>query len=75
MAFLKAHLGELSPALLRQLKRDIVADKKKREAQAAAKSKGSGVRPTGQPSGRQPGSAGEVDLGLLEGPSRHSGQA
>jgi hypothetical protein len=30
LAFLKAHLGELSPADLRQLKRDIVAEKKRR---------------------------------------------
>jgi hypothetical protein len=59
LAFLKAHLGELSPAFLRQLKRDIVAEKKRREAAAAAKAKGSGERPTGQPSGRQPGSAEE----------------
>jgi hypothetical protein len=58
LAFLKAHLGELSLAVLRQLKRDIVAEKKRREAEAAAKAKGSGERPTGQPSGRQPGSAG-----------------
>jgi hypothetical protein len=58
LAFLKAHLGELSPAVVRQLKPDIVAEKKKREAEAAAKAKGSGERLTGQPSGRQPGSAG-----------------
>jgi hypothetical protein len=32
LAFLKAHIGELSPAVLRQLKRDIVAEKKSREA-------------------------------------------
>jgi hypothetical protein len=57
LAFLKAHLGELSPAVLRQLKLDIVAEKK-REAEAAAKAKGSGKRPTGQASGRQTGSAG-----------------
>jgi hypothetical protein len=33
LAFLKAHLDELSPAVLRQLKRDIVAEKR-REAEA-----------------------------------------
>jgi hypothetical protein len=32
LAFLKAHIGELSPAVLLQLKRDIVAEKKSREA-------------------------------------------
>jgi hypothetical protein len=58
LAFLMAHLGELSQAVLRQLKRDKVAEKKRREAEDAAKAKGSGERPTGQPSGRHPGSAG-----------------
>jgi hypothetical protein len=58
LAFLKAHLGELSPAVLRQLKRDFVAKKKRREAEVAAKAKASGKRPTGQHRGRQPGSAG-----------------
>jgi hypothetical protein len=58
LAFLKAHLGELSQDVLRQLKRDIIAEKKRKEAETAAKAKGSGERPTGQPSGRQPGSAG-----------------
>jgi hypothetical protein len=57
LAFLKAHLGELSPAVLRQLKRDIVVEKKSRGAEAAAKTKGSGEGPTGLPSGRQLGSA------------------
>jgi hypothetical protein len=52
LAFRKAHLDELSPAVLRQLKRDIVAEKKRREDKAAAKAKGSGEGPTGQPSGR-----------------------
>jgi hypothetical protein len=75
LAFLKAHLGELSPAVLRQLKRNIVAEKKRREAEAAAKAKGSGERPTGQPSGRLPGSARGGDFGLPEGPPSHSGQA
>jgi hypothetical protein len=40
LAFLKAHLAELSPAVLRQLKRNIVAEKKRRSAEAAAKAKG-----------------------------------
>jgi hypothetical protein len=40
LAFLKAHLGELSPAYLRQLKRDIIAEKKRRETETAAKAKG-----------------------------------
>jgi hypothetical protein len=66
LAFLKTHLGELFPAVLRQLKRYIVAEKKRREAEAAAKAKGSGERPTGHPSGRQPGSAG----GRLQSPRR-----
>jgi hypothetical protein len=42
LAFLKAHLSELSTAVLRQLKRNIVAEKKRREAEAAAMAKGSG---------------------------------
>jgi hypothetical protein len=70
LAFIKAHLGELSPAFLQQLKRDIVAEKKRREAEAAAKAKGSDERPTGQPSGRQPGSAGGG--GRLRSPRRPS---
>jgi hypothetical protein len=57
LAFLKAHLGEMSPAFVRQLKRDIVAEKKRRDAEAATKAKGSGERPTGQPSWRQPSCA------------------
>jgi hypothetical protein len=74
LAFLKAHLGELSQAVLRQMKRDILAQKKRREAEAAAKAKESGERPTGQPSGRLPGSAGGR-LGLPEGPLSHRWQA
>jgi hypothetical protein len=54
LAFLKVHLAELSPTVLKQLKRDIVAEKR-REAEVPAKAKGSGERP----SGSQPGSAGE----------------
>jgi hypothetical protein len=59
LAILKTHLGELSPAVLRQLKRDILAEKKRREVEAAAKDKGSVERPTGQSGGREPSSAGE----------------
>jgi hypothetical protein len=36
LAFLKAHLGDLSPAVLRQLKRDILVDKRM-EAESSAK--------------------------------------
>jgi hypothetical protein len=42
LAFLKAHLGEVSPAVLRKLKRNILAEKKRREAEVSAKAKGSG---------------------------------
>jgi hypothetical protein len=58
LAFLKVRLGELSPVVFGQMKRDIIPDKKRREAEAAAKAKEPGERPTGQPSARQPGSAG-----------------
>jgi hypothetical protein len=75
LAFLKAHLGELSPAVLRHLKRDIVAEQKRRKAEAAAKAKGSGERPTGQPSGRQPGSAGGETSIFQKAPPSHGGQA
>jgi hypothetical protein len=59
LAFLKAHLAELSPTVLKLLKREIVAETRRREAEATAKAKGSGERPRGQPSGRQTSSAGE----------------
>jgi hypothetical protein len=49
LAFLKAHLDELSPAILRQLKRDILAETKRREAEDSAKTKGSGDRTTHRP--------------------------
>jgi hypothetical protein len=39
--FLKAHLEELSPSILRQLKEDIIAQKKKSAAEASAKAQGS----------------------------------
>jgi hypothetical protein len=58
LAFLKPHLDEVFPAVLRHLKRDIVAEKKRRKAEAAANAKRSGERPTGQTSGRKPVSAG-----------------
>jgi hypothetical protein len=59
LAFFKAYVGDLSPTLLRQLKRDIIAEKKRRRgAEVSAKAQGSGKQPTGQSSERQPGSAG-----------------
>jgi hypothetical protein len=59
LAFLKANLGDMSPAFLRQLKRDVIAEKKRRRgADASAKAQGSGKQTTGQSSERQPGSAG-----------------
>jgi hypothetical protein len=47
LAFLKAHLEELSPNILRQLKEEIVTQKKKKKAaaEASAKTKGSGQQP------------------------------
>jgi hypothetical protein len=49
LAFFKANLGDLSPSFLRQLKRDILAEKKRRRgAEATAKAQGSGKQPTGQ---------------------------
>jgi hypothetical protein len=58
LAFFKANLGDLSPNLLRQLKWNIIADKKRRRgAEASAKAQGSGKHPTGQSSECQPGSA------------------
>jgi hypothetical protein len=41
MALSKANLGDLSPTFLRQLKRDIIAEKKRRRgAEASAKTQG-----------------------------------
>jgi hypothetical protein len=57
--FFKAQLAELSPAALRQLKGDIATEKKRREAQAADKAEGSGVRPTAKFSGHKLGCVGE----------------
>jgi len=42
LAFLNAHLINLSPAVLRQLKRDISVEKKRREVAEAAKTIGPG---------------------------------
>lgn len=51
----QAQLDELCPVVLRQLKRYIVADRK-RQIEAAAKAEGSDKQPTGQCGGRQTGS-------------------
>jgi hypothetical protein len=59
LAFLKAFMAELPQTTLKQLKRDIAAEKMRREAEATTKAKGWGDRSTGQTSGRQTGSAGE----------------
>jgi hypothetical protein len=42
LAFLKAHLSGLSLAVLKQLKRNIIAEQKGRETEDAAKAKVSG---------------------------------
>jgi hypothetical protein len=56
--FFKVNVGDLSPTLLRQLKRDIIAEKKRSiGAEASAKAQESGNQPTGQSSDRQPDSA------------------
>jgi hypothetical protein len=74
IAFLKAHLGELSPAVLQQRKRDILAEKNRRHAEASAQAKGSGERPTGQSDERTtrlcPIGGRGGDCGLPEGPSK-----
>jgi hypothetical protein len=65
LVFLKAHRGELSPAVLRQLKRGILAKKRRREAEASAKASPVGTNLT----------LPEEDCAVPEGsPSRH-GQA
>jgi hypothetical protein len=53
LVFLKAHLINQPPTALRQLKRDITAEKKSREAGTVAKAPGSGEKPTGLCSGHQ----------------------
>jgi hypothetical protein len=74
LAFLKAYQGELSPAVLRELKRTSLRRRRGEKTEAAAKTKGSGERPTGQPSGRQPGSVGGEDFGFPEGPRATAGK-
>jgi hypothetical protein len=59
LALLKAHLGKLSPSVIKQLKRDTLAEKKRRETEASAMAQGLGEQPTGQSGGRQPGCAGK----------------
>jgi len=59
LACLKAHLINLPPAVLRQPKREIVLEKKRRGAATAAKAPGPGEGPTGLGGGRQPSPAGE----------------
>jgi hypothetical protein len=46
LAFLKAHLVELPETALRQLRQDILQERRKREAEASAREKGSGDRHT-----------------------------
>jgi hypothetical protein len=46
LAFLKAHLVELPATALRQLRRDILHERRKREAETSTKAKGSGDRST-----------------------------
>jgi hypothetical protein len=46
LAFLKAHLVKLPAIALRQLRRDILQERRKREAEVSAKVKGSGDRLT-----------------------------
>jgi hypothetical protein len=58
LAFLKARIMNLSPAVLRQLKRDITAEKR-REAATAAKEPGMDEGPNRLGGGRQSGPAGE----------------
>jgi hypothetical protein len=59
LAFVTVHPAELSPKVLRQLGQDIVAEKRKREAEAPAKAEGLGEGLTGQACGRHPDSASE----------------
>jgi hypothetical protein len=44
LAFLKTRLVELPATALRQLRRDILQERRKREVEASAKEKGSGDR-------------------------------
>lgn len=45
LVFLKAHTGELFPALLRQMKRENVVGKTMREAEVSTEARESGERP------------------------------
>jgi len=58
LAFLKAQFINLPPAVFRQLKREIILEKKMTEAVTAAKAPGSGEGPTGLDGGCQSGLAG-----------------
>jgi hypothetical protein len=44
LVFLQAHLVELPATALRQLRRNILQERRKRQAEASAKAKGSGDR-------------------------------
>jgi hypothetical protein len=46
LTFLKAHLADLPSTALKQLRRDILTERRRREAEAAAKAKGGEDRPT-----------------------------
>jgi hypothetical protein len=71
LVFLKAHLGGLSPTVTQQLKRDILTEKKRREAEATTKAKRLGKRPTVKTSGNLPGSAGGVTVIPQKAPRHH----
>jgi hypothetical protein len=58
LAFPKAQLAELFSTDPNQLKWDIVAEKRRRQAEAPAKAKGSGKRPLASPLGPKPALAG-----------------
>jgi hypothetical protein len=46
LAFLKAHLADMHATAVRQLRRDILQERRRREAEENAKAKGSGDPPT-----------------------------
>jgi hypothetical protein len=55
LAFLRAHLAELCPTVLKQLKRENMDEKKRREAEVPAKAKWSGANdPLASPVGAKP---------------------
>jgi hypothetical protein len=74
LAFLEAHLGELSPALLRQLNRGIIVEKKRREAEAAAKLKVLANNQLASPVSRNPAQPERIFLSPRRPPC-HRGQA